>query len=350
MTRNAKRNGVIIGICMIALVVGWFSMEKRQAPRPRTAPSEATVAAPQSVPVPPASHVDPQLPQRPDVAAPSPASTFDDAARKAVAAAYPVRPPRHLAPLGSYKRLIERSRADDLSATCRLGAGLGWCSDYGLSQTQTVIDKWRTTLANAAPGSAEAANAAGNMQSSEKHLTWQLAQCDGWPRTSDPPAWKYLFDAASSGHVPSMLRFAAHPPLDPSADRDAEGFSVYRQHAGEFLERAARSGNRQAISLLAAAYSGLPIGILKQPVLPVNLQPAMRYLIVTDELNIPGVDTRYMMGGTLLKVEKQLTKEQIESATREAGDFMREIEATRKARGADDVTNVRVMVNGEECG
>ena len=72
-------------------------------------------------------------------------------------------------------------------------------------------------------------------------------------RTELPP-WKLLLDAARRGHVPSMARFAASQAVGPTgslAEYDLESIAAYRAYGYEFLQKAAASGDGEAILKLS---------------------------------------------------------------------------------------------------
>ena len=72
---------------------------------------------------------------------------------------------------------------------------------------------------------------------------------------------------------------------------------------------------------------------------------------MTDRLNVPGANTTYGVSGSMDAVKAKLSPEQIETAMREADEFVREIEAAASQEpGYDDVVNLRVMTDGRECG
>lgn len=64
-------------------------------------------------------------------------------------------------------------------------------------------------------------------------------------------AWRYLYQAAAAGNVTAMAQFAIEPGLDrDNPASEAEGWSLYRDHAQEFIARAVDAGD------VGAAYVG----------------------------------------------------------------------------------------------
>lgn len=81
--------------------------------------------------------------------------------------------------------------------------------------------------------------------------------CAGVKAIPGMEPWRLLHNAASAGHVPSMVRFAAAFPVDEQAFfSDFDGVRAFRDKAPVFTRRAAAAGDARAAFLMMLAHRG----------------------------------------------------------------------------------------------
>ncbi len=175
--------------------------------------------------------------------------------------------------------------------------------------------------------------------------------CNGFNTSMAEPAWKYQYQAATQGHIPSMVDFAFAPALADYGffnifySADKLGWSVYEHDASLMLRQAADSGNLRAISILTSALQGRKgLGergiLLAQPDKAEAAKYAFVYRMLASEKDAQNIDKR-----TLPELRKHLTVEELSRAEMEAklmlsnipGDYInKQLEQTEPRYGKGD--------------
>ena len=93
-----------------------------------------------------------------------------------------------------------------MPAACRLAVELERCSERRVTSWKQALDNRTQALAKL-PNDSEEATAGERRLSNLRTRVEELTRhCADVVDTEGVPAWKYLFAAASNGHMPSMLR------------------------------------------------------------------------------------------------------------------------------------------------
>jgi hypothetical protein len=178
--------------------------------------------------------------------------------------------------------LVRAARAGDVGAMCRLSFELNRCGIElkrarknqesmmnSVSSTEKPADDWMIKML---------------AEGADKLAKLELTCAGVTPQPGLEP-WRLLLDAARAGHVPSMVRFAAQPPLDRGNFLgDAEGWAAYGANSVALLQRAADGGDPNAVAYLYAAYRGRSVmGQLE--LLNEDPQRALAYGLLLYELS-----------------------------------------------------------------
>lgn len=142
--------------------------------------------------------------------------------------------------------------------------------------------------------------------------------CTGFVNSEQLEPWRYLFNAALAGHVPSMSQFATMPLISElNSVRNLEVLAAYSQYASIFLVTAANAGDRSAVWSLAEAYAGDSLFLnggfgfdrLIEP------DPYMATVFSYASLRLPAEQSEINMQRRLLrKLEQKLSPQQMQSA------------------------------------
>ena len=125
-------------------------------------------------------------------------------------------------PLSStYRDLVTRVRSGELPAACRLAVELERCSERRVTSWKQSLDNQTQALAKLPKDSAEGTAGERRLSYLRTRVEELTRHCADVVDTEGVPAWKYLFAAASNGHMPSMLRFAIRPPLGADTGTEA---------------------------------------------------------------------------------------------------------------------------------
>ncbi|MEP7156584.1 MAG: hypothetical protein ABI905_12475 [Betaproteobacteria bacterium] len=159
-------------------------------------------------------------------------------------------------PLGqtfsAYKALAAQGNA---LAGCRLARQLNECRKIATAQKQIEALQWLLNLRK--PGDKDYEELVKRKADIEQGLSPLDTFCTGVEPAEFGNAWRYLLDAAQTGHVQSMVLYATSPPLDEQQFmRDFEAWKIYREMAPVLLERAALTGDMRAIEWLRAELTG----------------------------------------------------------------------------------------------
>lgn len=143
-------------------------------------------------------------------------------------------PEAHLPPPNTKVRdVVAQLKADadrgEPHAACRLGAELTRC--WQVQQ--------RLAMRNSALSRSDS-----KLQDSASAADQDL--CDGVTGSETGDAWRYLLTAALAGSGPAMSQFLVSPPL-AAQDGSADGWSAYRQHYQDFLDRSIQRGDVRAL-------------------------------------------------------------------------------------------------------
>jgi hypothetical protein len=167
------------------------------------------------------------------------------------------------APLAAYMpSLLRAARAGDPGAMCRIAFELQRCHELPVlrqndEDSKESIAAIARTRERADRETEEFLVSVFAMQA-ERRATLE-AVCAGVEPPPDLKPWRLLRDAARSGHVPSMIRFATAFPVNyESALDDLDALAAYRDESEGFLLRAAAAGEPRAAYGLLRAYSGNP--------------------------------------------------------------------------------------------
>ena len=248
-----------------------------------------------------------------------------------------------------YRDLVRSVREGELPAACRLAVELERCSERNVTGWKQSLENQTQALTKLPKEGAETELADRRLSDLRTRVEELSRHCGGFVDTEGVPAWKYLFAAASNGHMPSMLRFAITPPLGPDTATYPDGWLAYRDNAGRFLELAARTGNRQAVFHLAFEYLGKIPKLGGSPIVPVDQQVALRYLLVSRSLDPVRPNGFSRVEKVLGDTKAGLTEEQVRTATREAEEFVRGLSAHGALATDEAKMNQRLTIDGEDC-
>lgn len=173
--------------------------------------------------------------------------------------ATPLPPPD--APMSAALPLLRAAAMNgNPAASCRLAIELHRCA--GAESLQSRIAELDRLPAKAATVVLVAKRRA--------DLVAKLKACDTMP-PSDLAPWKLMLDAALGGHVPSMARFGSRVlSRSSSGEWDLDAIGAYRDHAYDFLRRAAEAGDVEAIQDLGFELMSYSVGTRAIPFEPVR--------------------------------------------------------------------------------
>lgn len=144
-------------------------------------------------------------------------------------------------------------------------------------------------------------------------------------------AWRYLYQAAAAGNVTAMAQFAIEPGLDrDNPASEAEGWSLYRDHAQEFITRAVAAGD------IGAAYVGvfdLGFGLSGGGRGVFRTDPYVALVYANAVLSFLDRDRQQTMQHLAAKLEGQLTPDRVVQARQDAAT----LGASMAAAGATQV-------------
>ena len=157
--------------------------------------------------------------------------------------------------------LKRAARAGDARAACRAAFELERCHE--LRALQSSISSFRDLAERPAVGPELARRYTAMADREQARFLEGKRLCEGVSAADAQDAWRYLLQAARSGHGPSMARFASRrvfSDADPVAALD--GLIAFRNEGPSFLARAAQSGYPEAYEQLAFAYvTGMDLGL-----------------------------------------------------------------------------------------
>ena len=129
-------------------------------------------------------------------------------------------------------------------------------------------------------------------------------------------AWRYLYQAAAAGNVTAMAQFAIEPGLDrDNPASEAEGWSLYRDHAQEFITRAVVAGD------VGAAYVGafgLGFGLSGGGKGVFRTDPYVALVYANAVLPLLDADRQQTMQRLIAKLEEQVPPEREIQAQQDA--------------------------------
>jgi hypothetical protein len=212
-----------------------------------------------------------------------------------------------------------KSAADlgDSHASCRLATELARCQI--LPSRMQSLNSMRAKLSALSVESEEYSNLSNALaRLTEKRQSDQIV-CAGFENTYGLESWRYLFNAAIGGHVPSMAQFASMPPFNPANNfvGNMDAWVAYKLYANTFLITAANAGDKGAVWNLAEAYAGNSLflnggfGLNKI----IDVDPYMAAVYAYASLSIPGEQSEMNGKNRLLKqLQKLLSQEQMTNA------------------------------------
>lgn len=158
--------------------------------------------------------------RQPTVTPPQPTATNGSSSLNARRATIPasgtpihIRIPENTPVATVLKELRSAADAGDSRAACRVGIELARCLRIG-----------------------------------SKSSAAERALCEGVTSDDANQAWKYLLQAAATGNVAAMSRYARDPGLTTTNPADsAEGWLTYKQNAPTFLNQAVQGGDVMAL-------------------------------------------------------------------------------------------------------
>ncbi|MCD9126009.1 hypothetical protein [Luteimonas fraxinea] len=188
-------------------------------------------------------------------------------------------PPEN-APLNeSFEQLKLAADAGNPRAACRLGFELQRCESR---EGHEIFVSNSISSAEMSRNERELDATAKMAESAAIELEGIAGVCKDFDRR-DVRSWDYLLQAARAGHVPSMVRISAEPPLDGfDMANDFEKWKVFSDEAEGFLKSAYQQGSAEAAYVLFAYYAGMPAGVSLELVEPDPAQ-AFRYGSVAME-------------------------------------------------------------------
>jgi hypothetical protein len=200
----------------------------------------------------------------------APANHVDRKAMAVVPASPPqqVAPPQPLAPLpppdtplsAALPLLRAAAASGNDAASCRLAIELHNCAgSESLRSRIAELDRLPAKAATAVLIAKQRAD-----------MVATLKACDAVP-PGDLVPWKLMLDAALRGHVPSMARFGGGVlSRSSSGEWDLDAIGAYRDHAYDFLRRAAEAGDVEAIQDVGFGLMTYSVGTRAIPFDPVR--------------------------------------------------------------------------------
>lgn len=140
-------------------------------------------------------------------------------------------------------------------AACRLATEFMRCKI--LEYQPARLNKLEEQLKGMDPGAKDYQGLAASLENARAKFARDREVCAGFDVSQTKDAWRYLFQAAMDGHVPSKAMFATSPPWNPfDFIANVDAWYAYKHHAPRFLLEAANAGHKGALGALARAYAG----------------------------------------------------------------------------------------------
>jgi hypothetical protein len=171
-------------------------------------------------------------------------------------------PPVDTALASVIAELKRRSEGGDVHANCRLAFELHRCAGLEPLQRsinmQKPLDEDLLSLLHPIERERRIKAFEQRMRSLDSRLRHLERVCAGVPDKDIETAWRYHLFAAQAGHVPSMVRWVAAPPLEPIRGTplsNLDGWIAYRDNARQWLDAAIEAGDIHAFEVAAHAHA-----------------------------------------------------------------------------------------------
>jgi hypothetical protein len=217
--------------------------------------------------------------------------------------------------INSIGELRRSAESGNYLAGCRLAAELMQCMVFEYTKKQLQNQQLALTDIPVTDASHEATKL--SIATIEQSLQKDNRLCSGFSNPDNLEPWRYLFQAAVAGHLPSKAAFVLSPPIDPNEMfKNSEFFDAYKNQAGTFLIDAANGGVRQAVNALGWAYLGDEVKSVFKPGFGLNLvekdyQKSAIYLYASYAFPALEPAQTNTKDSLKLRLEKLLTPEQI---------------------------------------
>jgi hypothetical protein len=242
----------IIGVLLALGLVGGigYLLGERSAAAPGAAePSRVAAAAP-------------DLSKRPSGAAPEASRFASPVARSpGVPVAAPPLPPINTPVATVLDDLKKQAAAGNSLAACRLSFELDRC--HNITRTQRGAANFANLASQPGLGQELAQRYTAIAEREQARAVEAQRLCQGMTKEETGEAWRYLLQAARSGHGPSMARYANRRTLwDEDPIRVLDGLIAFRAEGPGFLQAAAQMGYAEAYDQLAFAHiNGSTLGL-----------------------------------------------------------------------------------------
>jgi hypothetical protein len=179
--------------------------------------------------------------------------------------------------------LKQLAASGNAQAACRVAFELDRC--HNLSRQQRSAASYRNLADQAGIGPDLARRYAEMAEREQARFAETKRLCEGVPQEETGDAWRYLLQAARSGHGPSMVRYASRRTLwDVDAMRILDGLIAFRSEGPAFLARAAEMGYPEAYEQLAFGHiTGTNLGLE----IPVDRVKGLAYYIALTRTGTP---------------------------------------------------------------
>ena len=207
-------------------------------------------------------------------------------------------------------------------AGCRLAFELTMCKIFELEKSK--LSNLRATLGYTAPSSAQAVVLRSEIKTAEQYLESEKLRCGGFSNDENFEPWRYLYQAALAGHLPSKSMFVVSPPVDPNEMyTSGEFLNAYKGSAGTFLIDAANAGMRSSVDAIGWAYLGPDFKGMFKPgsglnLLPRDIPKAAVYMYASYAFPISEESERRVYDSLKSKLEALLTPSQMAVAKAQA--------------------------------